>query len=241
MDLSKIIQGKKLSETEEAILRYIIANIDTVLDQGVRTVAKENYTSPATVMRLSKKMGYNGFIDLYYHLEPMVRGSKAPMKQSYESYIGDLEKYQTEIEQFLTLLNTIKDKNIFIYATGFSGIIGEYIYKKLLVNGKRTLFASGTDSVGVLENNVEIAGLFLTITKSGETRQVVEKMKYFKEQGIPVVTFTNETDNSAARLADVVFPIMDGDTLDDRNIKGNYFFDQVLFLFETIMKEYQQN
>ena len=45
MDLSKIIQGKKLSETEEAILKYIIKHIDSVLDQGVRTVAKENFTS----------------------------------------------------------------------------------------------------------------------------------------------------------------------------------------------------
>lgn len=66
-----------MSETEEAILKYIINNIDSVLEQGVRTVAKENFTSPATVMRLSKKLGYNGFIDLYYHLVPMVRGNKS--------------------------------------------------------------------------------------------------------------------------------------------------------------------
>lgn len=241
MDLSKIIQGKKLSETEEAVLKYIIKHIDTVLEKGVRTIARENFTSPATVMRLSKKLGYNGFIDLYYNLEPMIRDTKAPLRQGEGNFGSWVNHYQNEIEQFLELLNNVKDKNIFIYATGFSGIIGEYMYKKFLVNGKRTLFASGTDSVGILENNLEIAGLFLTITKSGETKQVVEKMEYFKNQGIPVITFTNETNNSAARLADIVFLIPSEDKLDDRNINGNFFFAQVLYLFESIMIAYQKN
>lgn len=239
MDLSKIIQGKKLSETEEAILKYIIKHIDSVLDQGVRTVAKENFTSPATVMRLSKKLGYNGFIDLYYHLEPMVRGRQASTLS--EDTLKNAATYEEAIKRFIELIQHLGDKNIFIYATGFSSIIGEYMYKKLLVNGQRTIFASGTDSIGILESNLDLAGAFVTITKSGETKQVVEKMKYFKEKGVTIITFTNELDNTASQLADIVFPIPTEDRLDDRNIKSNYFFVDTLYVFENIIKAYQQD
>lgn len=238
MDLSKIIHGKKLSETEEAILKYIIKHIDSVLEQGVRTVAKENFTSPATVMRLSKKLGYNGFIDLYYHLEPMVRGNGGHFPS--ENSLEDPDAYEGEICAFIDLITTMGDKNIFIYATGFSGIIGEYMYKKFLVNSQRTIFASGTDSIGVLESNADLAGVFVTISKSGETKQVIEKMQYFKEKGVPVITFTNNADNAASRLADIVFAIPSEDRLDDRNIKSNYFFVHTLYLFENIMRAFQE-
>ena len=239
MDLSKIIQGKKLTETEEAILKYIITHIDSVLEQGVRTVAKENFTSPATVMRLSKKLGYNGFIDLYYHLEPMVRGTKSVFLS--EDYVLEAPTaYEEAVCAFIELINSLGDKNIFIYATGFSGIVGEYMYKKLLVNGQRALFASGTDSIGILENNLHLAGLFVTITKSVETKQVIEKMAYFKGKGVPIITFTNDLDNAASRLADIVFQIPTEDRLDDRNIKSNYFFVHALYIFENIMRAYQE-
>lgn len=138
------------------------------------------------------------------------------------------------------MIKSLGDKNIFIYATGFSGIVGEYMYKKLLVNGKRTLFASGTDSIGILESNLDLAGIFVTITKSGETKQVIEKMEYFKRKGVPIITFTNDLDNAASRLADIVFPIPTEDRLDDRNIKSNYFFVHTLYVFENIMRTYQE-
>lgn len=244
IDLSKIIQGKKLTDTEQEVLTYIIENIDTVLEKGVRTVAKENYTSPATVMRLTKKLGYQGFIDLYYHLEPLVKervqGEATSGWEVDYNPLAELARLNSleKMLAFTQLLQQNGSQNIFIYATGFSGILAEYIYKKLLVNGQRALFASGTDSIGILESNVKMAGIFLTITKSGETPAVIQKMRYFKEKGVPIVTFTNELPNTASELADIVFRISDPDKLDDRNITANYFFAEVLLLFERIMEEY---
>lgn len=73
IDIRKIIQGKNLTELDIQILQYIIDHIDTVLQMGVRNIAKVNYTSPATVIRLSKKLGYTGFVDMYYQLLPQVK------------------------------------------------------------------------------------------------------------------------------------------------------------------------
>lgn len=54
VDLSKIVNNKKITPIEEQVLEYIINNIDSVMDLGVRGLAAENYTSTSTIMRLSK-------------------------------------------------------------------------------------------------------------------------------------------------------------------------------------------
>jgi len=75
IDLSKLIDGKNLTDAEEKVLRYIIDHIDDVIKMGVRTIAKNNYTSTSTIMRLTKKLGYAGFVDMYYRLLPLVKNA----------------------------------------------------------------------------------------------------------------------------------------------------------------------
>lgn len=244
IDISKIIQGKNVTDLDVQILKYMIENIDHVLQKGVRGIAKENYTSPATVIRLSKKLGYTGFVDMYYNLFPLVKNVE--VQQS--GVIGDFPEISTkeffnyhtmdEIEQFIQNVMKISHKFIFIYATGFSAIAAEYLYKKLLVLGKKAIFASGTDSVGVFENNLEDIEALVVISKSGETQQVIDKLRAANEHGIFTVSFTKETNNRVAELSDLNFKIVDNNKLDDRNMLPNIFFPRLFLVFELIMKEY---
>ena len=68
LDLSKITCDVQLTDTEMSVLEFLLTHIDDALKLGVRGVAKANYTSTSTVMRLAKKLGYNGFIEMYYKL-----------------------------------------------------------------------------------------------------------------------------------------------------------------------------
>lgn len=244
IDISKLSKGKNLTELDVQILKYIVENIDTVLQKGVREIAKENYTSPATVIRLSKKLGYTGFVDMYYQLVPQVK--KVELQPT--EVIGDFPEirpqdffqYNTmeDFELFIEKVLHLKQSYIFIYATGFSAIAGEYLYKKLLVLGKKTIIASGTDSIGVFENNLEDIGALVVISKSGETQQVIDKLHAAKEHAIFTVSFTKETDNRAAEIADLNFKLFDNNKLDDRNMLPNIFFPRLLMLFEYILKVY---
>jgi DNA-binding MurR/RpiR family transcriptional regulator len=51
------------------VLEYILKNIDDVLDKGVREIAQINYTSATTIIKLSKKLGYTGYVDMIYRLK----------------------------------------------------------------------------------------------------------------------------------------------------------------------------
>lgn len=243
-DLNKIVAGKKLTELDKNILTYIVENIDIVLQMGVREIAKENYTSPATVIRLSKKLGYTGFVEMYYHLAPKIKQAENPQTEDTEELfkvdLSTLYQHnsQQDIEQFIEKVLNLKQKYIFLYATGFSSIAAEYLYKKLLVLGKKTIFASGTDSIGVFENNLEDIGAFIVISKSGETQQVIDKLKLAEEQDIFRVSFTKNSPNRVADLTNLPFKIHDHNELDDRNMLPNAFYPELLMLFEYLFKVY---
>ncbi|TFJ92219.1 MurR/RpiR family transcriptional regulator [Lentibacillus salicampi] len=244
IDISKITQGKNLTEIDEQVLNYIISNFDNVLQKGVRQIAEENYTSAATVIRLSKKLGYTGFVDMYYNLLPQVKSTEYQQTGVVENFPDitsqDFFKYNTmdDAEQFIERVLNLNQNYIFIYATGFSGIAAEYLYKKLLVLGKKTILASGTDSVGVFENNIEDIGALVVISKSGETQQVIDKLNAAREHNITTVSFTKEISNRVGNLSDLNFKIVDNSKLDDRNMLPNIFFPRLLMAFEMIMKTY---
>lgn len=189
-------------------------------------------------------MGYTGFIDLYYQLLPLVKKTEGHQSDNDEDFLRisqeDFfkENSKEDINKFIQQVLHLKQKYIFVYATGFSAIAAEYLYKKLLVLGKKTVIATGTDSIGVFENNLEDIGAFIVISKSGETQQVIDKLLVAKDQEIFTITFTKETANRAAQLSDLNFKIMDNNKLDDRNMLPNSFFPRLLMLVEFIFKTY---
>ena len=104
--LEKLVAGKSLTETEFTVLQYLVANIDRVLDLGVRGVAKANYTSAATVMRLAHKMGYRGFVEMQYKLMTMLRHGEAG-SQSVEAADDPLQSAVLDQNDVTTILSLI--------------------------------------------------------------------------------------------------------------------------------------
>lgn len=246
VDLRKLVQGKNLTETEEMVLTYIVEHMDEVLKMGVRGIARENYTSSSTIMRLTKKLGYSGFVDMYYKLLPLTgitRAEEMDDMQFINSFCSNsLLQYNSYemIKDFAGKICQMKTQFIFIYATGFSAMAAEYLTKKLLVLGKKCIYCNGMDSIGVFENNLTDMGMVIVISKSGETEQVADRMKTARENGIFTVSFTNEADNRVSALADIRFRIEDSNKLDDRNMMANTFFPNVLMLMELLIYEYHK-
>lgn len=246
MDLNKMIAGKNITDLEKNILEYIVNNIEDIKDKGVRTVANETYTSPASVIRLSKKLGYSGYTDMYYSLLPIIKKEKLEEKNlenrglnnSFSSIVGRLT--EEEIKMFNRKVFKKSEKYVFIYATGFSKIISKYIYQKLLVLGRKAIIASGSDSAGIFENNLKDIGSILIISKSGETEQVYNKLKIGSEADIYSISFTQNTNNRIALLSDLNIPIRDTHQLDYQNMLPNTFFPTVLLSFEQLL-EYHLN
>lgn len=243
VDLSKIVNNKKITPIEEQVLEYIINNIDNVMDIGVRGVASENYTSTSTIMRLSKKLGFTGFIDMVYNITPLIDAGNTGIIEKSEALIGMdidfLSKYIDEehVKRFIEILTSKTRKYIFIYAKGYSEISGEYFNKKLLGIGVKSILI---DSKGSFENNLEDMETLIVISKSGETKEVLDKVQVSKKKNKVVVSFTKEVENSISALSDISFKIFDMHKLDDSNVLPNSFFANILMFMEYLIYRYYE-
>ena len=91
MNIEKITQGKNLTDTERTVLEYILDHLDTVQTEGVRGVARANYTSTSTIMRLARKMNYSGFVDMCYKLRSFTETPHQTMQEEEDFHLPDPE------------------------------------------------------------------------------------------------------------------------------------------------------
>ena len=196
MNIEKITQGKNLTDTERTVLEYILDHLDTVQTEGVRGVARANYTSTSTIMRLARKMNYSGFVDMCYKLRSLVETPHQTMQEEEDFLNGfstqSLLNYNTytQLKICADKLLEQRDKMIFVYGTGFSGTVATYLTQKLVNMGILCFSATGGDSVGIFENTLDRMGLFFGISKSGETTMVRDKIRTARENGVFTVAIT---------------------------------------------------
>lgn len=212
MNIEKITQGKNLTDTERTVLEYILDHLDTVQTEGVRGVARANYTSTSTIMRLARKMNYSGFVDMCYKLRSFTETPHQTMQEEEDFLNGfstqSLLNYNTytQLKVCAEKLLEQRDKMIFVYGTGFSGTVATYLTQKLVNMGILCFSATGGDSVGIFENTLDRMGVFFGISKSGETTMVRDKIRTARENGVFTVAITGEQENSVGRYADLMVP-----------------------------------
>ena len=245
LDLNKLTCTASLTDTERAVLEFLLTHIDEALKLGVRGVAKANFTSTSTVMRLSRKLGYNGFIEMYYKLLGAA-GKGTPVYELNEGFLshfaGDgnvsMENYRSLRLAAQRIHKT--DQMVFIYGMGFSSMMAEYLAKKLLVLGIKCIFSDGADSIGVFENNLEDIGVFIAFSRSGSSPYVLNRVKMAEENSVFTMGFTNDGASPLKEYCSCVIEVPDDNPLDDRNMKPTLFFSKTITMIELLIYEYYQ-
>ncbi|MGL4988341.1 MAG: MurR/RpiR family transcriptional regulator [Cetobacterium sp.] len=232
IDIFKFGERYNLTESEELALNYIVNNIQKALDIGVRGVAKECFASTSVVMNLSKKLGYKGFIDMVYRLELLLNSSSENVSLT-ESYCTNFS-LQAGMK-FRNLLNSRKNRAIFIHGVGFSNCAARYIKDKLMVLGYFSMMSEYMESI---EREYDQKPLLIVISKSGETAGVLNLTQIAKSKNIPVISLIGGKDSSIEKSSELTFVIKNSSQLDDRNLEKNDFFGNSILFFEELVAEY---
>lgn len=241
VDINKIVSKFNLNDIEEKILVYVIENIKDIKKLGVRGLAEKHYTSTTTIMNLAKKLGYSGFLDMYYNLNFMLKNKNEYVLKSNNKYSGiDLDELLSlisykDVEKFITLLKDNKKEVIYTLGQGFSIGIVQYITKKLVGLGFKCIYSDSYESYDV---NPIKGKILITISKSGETDFLIKNGISAKNNGIKLISFTGDSENTLGKISDINFKIYDMHTMDDRNKLSNSFFPNILMLFEFLIGEY---
>src|SRR5699024_5616294 len=75
----------KLNDTDDQIIDYILGHKQEITYMPIKTLAKRLYTVPNTVLRLSKKLGYDGFSHLKNSLKDEI-GNEEEAQEPNTSY-----------------------------------------------------------------------------------------------------------------------------------------------------------
>lgn len=223
---------KKLDDFDIKLVEYLKSNIDEALKLGVRGVAQKNYTSTSRIMRLAKKMNYSGFLEMMYSF----RENYIDLKIELNTQGTFRVRKSSEIEEFIDIL---KNGKIAIYGGGFSGIVADYIYQKLLVLGLDVIHILSIDPHVLKKNNLKF-DLLLIISKSGETQHCFEFLKTAKELGAKTTSFTGNRNSKISQNSDFAFYFEDHFKDDDDIFYPNPFFGYCIIGFEEIVNRYFQ-
>lgn len=228
-----------LNERETKVIKSIIHYISTGRTKvSITKIAQENFVSTSFIIKLSKKMGFEGYSDLYYHLQNL--GSALPEEE-------DILKYCTkeQIDKFCNILSTYNNKNGFVIGAGFAEMIASYIVQRMAVCGFMiynrvhfydfVMFQDDINGNGS-ENNIT-PSYIIAISQSGETEPVINDVLKAKEYDYKVISFTSKKDSTLAKVSDVFFIVDQQEQVLTRKIP-NMFFAKVIMLFELLFSEY---
>ena len=236
IDIKKLFGNIKITSVEESILIYLVENIDSCINESIREISKKLYTSPSTIIRLSKKLGYSGFVELMYSLKTQLsnKHTSTSLCETNNKNLFILN-YENADKDFI---KCIEKGNILISGEGFSEIVSKYMYMKLLVIGKRSILSTFIDFDILFDNHVESIDSIILISKSGEGTHCVNSYEHARERNLTIICFTGNSNSTLAKNSDITFIIPDWEKLDNDNYYPNPFFAYCIETFELMIQKY---
>lgn len=229
-----------LSEEETNIITSIITHLERGERRvGIQQLAAENYVSSTFIIKMCKRLGFEGYSELYYHLSRMVEDSG---RTNTAARFRDLiDNYREGMEaQFCGLLSRFRERKIFTDGRGFSDIAASYLVQRLAVCGFMVfnqihfydfmLFHEEQDRPAT---NID-PSLLIAISQSGETEPVLNDVRAARQRGFRIVSFTKREDSTLAELSDLCF-VVDGARQTLMGGIPNRFFGRVILAFEELM------
>lgn len=193
-----------MTETESLLANYILHNKEQVITMSSQLLAQKTKTSPAAVIRFSKKIGYNGFSQLKIELAKDTSEQEADIdfminendttnaliNKVYQSNLQTIDKTfglieSSSIDQAIKLINS--SKSIYLYGLGSSGIVCEDFMYKLLRIGKPVVFLKESHSQLTYTPSMTLDDLAIIVSYSGQTKEIAVVAKSLKEKNIPYI------------------------------------------------------
>lgn len=79
-------QVRTLNELETATFNFILSNLSSIDKMSVRQLAQAVHVSTATVMRMTRKLGFEGWVELKYYLKNQNQLTEIPVNY-YENLL----------------------------------------------------------------------------------------------------------------------------------------------------------
>lgn len=222
--LIKLREYRTLPEAENQARLYILKHSKEVLGMSIYDVAKASYTSPATVVRLCKRMDVKGFNKLKIQLASEIKNfDDIHMDVLDTTSIAKEDTPHMIIEKITNItLKSIEETKILIneevlmkvaqlimggliidlYGIGASNIVAQDATHKFMRIGKNVASYQLSDRQYVQAVNSNENHVGIIFSYSGTTEEMLKIAKILQENGTPSVCITSSSMNPLKALCD---------------------------------------
>jgi len=191
----------QLNETDYKIVNYIEAHKENVSKESIQKLAEHLYMVPNTIIRFSRKLGYDGFAELKNQLKIEIRnhlqGKESILSFMQKSYDINQEGKLYQIAQALHQAN-----NVICYGIGDSAPLCEMLVTRFKKSGANIHFYPHRHEVlAEIKTHIKPEDVIFLISSSGESEAILEVAKSAKNSGIKIISLTNYSENTLVNLA----------------------------------------
>ena len=199
---------------------------------GIRKVAKDNYTSTTTVYKLCKKLNFEGYSDMIYHFTYSSQIDDS--ETNIDIYTNTNKQIDNNLEEFNSILKKYENKLIMFVSTGISQTIANYMNERLSVNGYRSI---ANAHLQLLSKNHKNEVLVFAISRSGETKSIIDILEQARNNDIEVISFVGNANSKIAKLSTLPIIIQGQDDFAKLKNPPNTFFSELLLIFECFISD----
>lgn len=211
----------RLSVAQQRIAEYILQQPTVALNCSVHELAARCQTSPSTVVRLAKDIGFQGLkemkLALAREIGTLLPHFEAPERLDDEGHVADVLENSIlglretaagmDFDALDRAVAALKGaRHVDVYGVGSSFLVGHDLVDKLKRLG---IYASTFDNSymqAISSAGLGLGDVAIAISYTGETRSVIENLAMAKDHGAATIALTNFRDSTIVQVADIVIP-----------------------------------
>lgn len=208
---------KMFSPMECKVADCVLRHPNQVIGYTVKELSNKSSVSEATVIRMCKHAGYNGYWDFRTMLahDMGAIGERARADSDQCNVVKDMfKKYadiminignQIDINTMLTCVQLINACNeVHVIAAGDTGTLAQHMGFLL---GRLGIKATQSGIADYYINTINLANkddVLIAISKSGSTKNVIKGVELAKEKGLKIIAITGYATSTLGELADYI-------------------------------------
>ena len=215
-----------LTKMDKKIIEYIQTH---ELDENFSTINSLAYaigTSPATITRFSGKLNYANFQDMKFNLQHE-KSEKVVENAPLVQLIHQTGEFISE-EKIKRLAHNLKTcRQVNFAGLGSSGLTASEFYYRTMRMGTKGSVSTDAHQMKISASLLSSRDMFVAISNSGETLELIEAAKIARNQGAYVVVITNFEGSALTKNADLVLIT----TAQSSNNDSKFINSQIATLF----------
>lgn len=217
------------SDSEKKLAEYILNRGEKILQMSARDLAKDTYTSPATIVRLCQKLGLKGYSDFKIKYSAELQAdlnknnridvnfpfNKNDRKEEIAHKIAIVNREAIEdtlylidydeLEKIVDLLH--EAKVIDIYGLGNSILAALDFEHKMMRIGRNIRIKTLPGEKSFQAYNASIDHISIILSYSGETIEMVHIAELLKEKKSKIILITSIGENELSKYADYIINV----------------------------------